>query len=145
MNNSTIIYLEPVNINLVNFSEKLDGHILNVNDIEISESKVLGSGEYGNVFQGFYKPKGEQVAVKVAKKCVHEIFEEALIGAKLKGHPNVIELYGVVLTNFLQLIYQYMDQGDLSSLLKRRSVKLKTGMCLDFMKQIALGLEFIQV
>jgi len=94
-------------------------------------------------FEGFYKTRKEQVAVKIAKKSVDDIFAEAIIGAKLKGHPNVIELYGVVFNKFFQLIYQYMDQGDLRSLLKRKDTQLTTRLCLDFMKQIASGLDFI--
>ena len=97
----------------------------------------------GDVYQGFYKSKKEQVAVKVTKNSADCIYEEAIIGAKLKGHPNVIELYGVVFNEYMQLIYQYMDLGDLRTLLKRGSVPLTTEICLDFMRQIASGLDFI--
>ena len=98
---------------------------------------------YGDVYQGIYKPRKEVVAVKFAKKSAHTIINEAIIGTKLKGHPNVIELYGVVFSDFLQLIFQYMDQGDLYNLLKTRAVSLTTELGLDFMKQIASGLDFI--
>ena len=36
-----------------------------------------------------------------------------------------------------------MDKGDLRTLLQRKTIQLTTKICLDFMKQIASGLEFI--
>ena len=68
-----------MNINEVDFPEQLKSYVLKENDVKIVESKVIGTGEYGDVFEGFYKPRKEQVAVKLAKNSVDDIFAEAII------------------------------------------------------------------
>ena len=63
----------------------------------------LGSGQYGSVDQGIWKaPKAEPVDValkSLTKACEEDrvkFLQEAAIMAQFR-HPNVIELYGVVI------------------------------------------------
>lgn len=113
--------------------------------------RVLGKGEYGEVFLAKYKKN--EVAVKLAKphvslKDAGAFLGEAEIMAPLK-HPNILELLGVAVRQKPWLIVlEYCDNGDLKDLLKslaRRDppVKLTNLEQMYISYQIAAACEYI--
>ena len=112
-------------------------------DIQINKSVILGQGEFGQVFSGIYKPSKTPIAIKITKTISESNFiAEAEIGAKLKGHANVMSLFGAIFTKgSLKLVYSLMEKGDLHNLLKIKTYTQKQ--LLSFMSQTLSGLEFI--
>ncbi|PIA26529.1 hypothetical protein AQUCO_09100011v1, partial [Aquilegia coerulea] len=84
-----------------------------------SESSKIGSGMYGDVYQGQY-PGGLQVAVKVlaTKDVVEEIFIAEISTMGKAYHRNLVKLYGYCFEqNMKALVYEYMENGSLDKIL----------------------------
>ena len=63
----------------------------------LEKSQLLGSGQFGEVFQGTYR--GEQVAIKTLKgdtssDSIDEFLAEAQVMTEMK-HPNIVQFIGV--------------------------------------------------
>ncbi|KAF5186130.1 Receptor-like protein kinase [Thalictrum thalictroides] len=84
-----------------------------------SESNKIGSGGYGDVYQGQF-PGGLQVAVKVleAKDVVEEIFFAEISTMGKVYHRNLVKLYGYCFEHKMKaLVYEYMENGSLDNIL----------------------------
>ena len=87
-------------------------------------SEELGTGEFGVVNRGMWKPssmKEVEVAIKTLNtdsttKDRVRFLQEAAIMCQFE-HENVIKLYGVVTDEPAMIVLEYMSHGDLQNLL----------------------------
>lgn len=76
--------------------------------------RLLGAGHFGEVYEGFDKDQGEQVAIKIFKTgvIVDEVVREATNQAKLRGHDHIVDLRNVrpVPPAFF-MVMEYLPEG----------------------------------
>ncbi|CAL4997751.1 unnamed protein product [Urochloa decumbens] len=84
-----------------------------------AKDNKLGEGGFGEVFKGIL-PDGEVIAVKRLSKHssqgFHELKNELVLVAKLK-HRNLVQLMGVCLKEEKLLVYEYMPNRSLDTIL----------------------------
>lgn len=61
--------------------------------------RVLGKGSFGVVYQAHVMETGEIVAIKSSRMQSEEKDREAQVLVELKGHPNIVGVRGVFLSN----------------------------------------------
>ncbi|CAG0900589.1 unnamed protein product [Darwinula stevensoni] len=94
--------------------------------------QILGEGNFGKVYLAIYNiipeegkdPESCKVAVKFPKEGSSEeqkqdIHREAQMLAKMR-HPNIIRLLGIVRSQTIGIVSEFMALGDLNGLLKTR-------------------------
>ncbi|XP_076989832.1 tyrosine-protein kinase Mer isoform X2 [Tamandua tetradactyla] len=124
--------------------------------------KILGEGEFGSVMEGHLSQQdgaSQKVAVKTMKldnfsqREIEDFLSEAACMRDF-SHPNVIQLLGVCLevspqgTPRPMVILPFMEYGDLhtyllSSRLEARPKHIPLRTLLQFMVDIALGMEYL--
>ena len=115
------------------------------NNYTINE-KCIGKGSFAKVYYGVNRTTGQEVAIKkisfynlpdnIKTKTLSEI--EIL---KSIDHPNIIKLYEYFFdNNYLFLITEYCNNGDLTSWIKKNNTELEI---LDVIKQIVEGLNYL--
>lgn len=111
----------------------------------------IGSGSYADVYKGYRKDTGEMVAIKViAKEKLNHKLQESLkqeIGyLKSINHPNIVKLHDIMekqgknQKNYMILILEYCEGGDLSQFIRKRG-PLNEKLIRQFVLDIARGLE----
>ena len=109
-------------------------------DNYILERKI-GSGQYGEVFKGYNKLNGQDVAVKVIRRDFIkgkflELLENEISILKSCSNENIIKLYDMKKTaNNFYLILEYCNEGDLGVYLKQKKY-LTEDEAVDFLLQI---------
>ena len=97
---------------------------------QIKYVSQLGQGNFGIVFKGrAVNIIGEEeidVAVKTLKEeKSSEVIQKFIDEAKLMftfDHPNIVKIYGVCMSEMLyQMVFEYMDEGDLTKFLRSRA------------------------
>lgn len=88
--------------------------------------KKIGSGNYGEVYQGYNKLDGRKVAVKVMKrelltgKFLELLANEVQI-LKSCHNDNIVQLYDMKKThNNIYMVYEYCNEGDMSEYLRKK-------------------------
>ncbi|KAM7422756.1 hypothetical protein PAMA_010688 [Pampus argenteus] len=117
----------------------------------ISKQKVIGVGEFGEVFWGVMKTPGRgevAVAIKTLKlgyseKQRQDFLSEASIMGQF-SHPNIIRLEGVV-TKFkhAMIVTEYMENGALDIYLKDRDGEIPSYQLLGMLRGIAAGMKYL--
>lgn len=117
----------------------------------ISKQKVIGVGEFGEVFKGVMTTprRGEvTVAIKTLKpgyseKQRQDFLSEASIMGQF-SHPNIIRLEGVV-TKFkhAMIVTEYMENGALDTYLKDRDGEIPCYQLVGMMRGIAAGMKYL--
>ncbi|XP_065810830.1 ephrin type-A receptor 2a isoform X2 [Labrus bergylta] len=117
----------------------------------ISKQKVIGVGEFGEVFRGVMKTpsRGEfAVAIKTLKpgyseKQRQDFLSEASIMGQF-SHPNIIHLEGVV-TKFkhIMIVTEYMENGALDTYLKGRDGEIPSYQQAGMLRGIAAGMKYL--
>uniref|UniRef100_H3C1G8 receptor protein-tyrosine kinase n=1 Tax=Tetraodon nigroviridis TaxID=99883 RepID=H3C1G8_TETNG len=117
----------------------------------ISKQKVIGVGEFGEVFRGVMKTRGQgevNVAIKTLKPGYSEkqrldFLSEASIMGQF-SHPNIIHLEGVV-TKFkhIMIVTEYMDNGALDTYLKGRDGEIPPYQLVGMLRGIAAGMQYL--
>jgi serine/threonine protein kinase len=103
--------------------DKKVGHLM-IPKRDITELKTLGSGGYGTVVQGVWKPD-TPVALKkfnlgtLTERAKSDIKREAYMMSMVHSHPNVCKCYGLVLEepNECALVMELYTRGSLLQLL----------------------------
>lgn len=112
------------------------------------QSRCLGQGSFGKVFEGFENTTRQRVAIKKVDFKLFEkdsyleqsIYSEIKILSRFK-HPNIVELYEVLNSKrSLYLIMEFCQDGDLKKYLKQRG-RLPEDECYEVVRQIAAGLR----
>uniref|UniRef100_A0A3P9MP32 receptor protein-tyrosine kinase n=1 Tax=Oryzias latipes TaxID=8090 RepID=A0A3P9MP32_ORYLA len=117
----------------------------------IAKHKVIGVGEFGEVFRGVMKTQGRgevTVAIKTLKpgyseKQRQDFLSEASIMGQF-SHPNIIHLEGVV-TKFkhAMIVTEYMENGALDTYLKDHDGEMSPYQLLGMLRGIAAGMKYL--
>eukprot|EP00002_Diphylleia_rotans_P025752 TRINITY_DN5105_c0_g2_i1.p1 TRINITY_DN5105_c0_g2~~TRINITY_DN5105_c0_g2_i1.p1 ORF type:complete len:163 (-),score=18.17 TRINITY_DN5105_c0_g2_i1:50-538(-) len=101
-----------------------DALLIPFHDIQVG--KKIGEGGYGIVYQGSYRR--EKVAVKkvknqqIGEKAIRDLLKEGKVHARLRS-KYVVQLLGVCIErNNVCLIVEWMDKGNLRSILHNPKV-----------------------
>ncbi|XP_038128905.1 ephrin type-A receptor 2a [Cyprinodon tularosa] len=135
---------EDPNIAFQKFVKEIDPNV-------ISKQKVIGVGEFGEVFRGIMKVPGKgevAVAIKTLKpgyseKQRQDFLSEASIMGQF-SHPNIIRLEGV-LTKFkhAMIVTEYMENGALDTYLKDHDAEIPSYQLLGMLRGIAAGMKYL--
>lgn len=108
----------------------------------------IGRGASGTIYKGYHKRTKQEVAIKE----IHEtnlndikrnIKTEIKLMKRLK-HPNIVELYDVILdykVNNIYLIIEYCPEGDFYKFQKKKPIQEIHVQ--KYMKQLMLGLKYL--
>lgn len=117
----------------------------------ITKQKVIGVGEFGEVFWGVMKtPRQGEVAVAIktlklgySEKQRQDFLSEASIMGQF-SHPNIIRLEGVV-TKFkhAMIVTEYMENGALDTYLKDRDGEIPSYQLVGMLRGIAAGMKYL--
>nr|4CSV_A Chain A, SRC-ABL TYROSINE KINASE ANCESTOR [synthetic construct]4UEU_A Chain A, TYROSINE KINASE AS - A COMMON ANCESTOR OF SRC AND ABL [synthetic construct] len=115
---------------------------------EITLERKLGSGQFGEVYEGKWRNYNIEVAVKTLKEgtmSVEEFLQEAQIMKKLK-HPNLVQLYGVCTKEPpIYIITEYMSHGSLLDYLRDcEGHTVNAQALLDMAAQVASGMAYLE-
>lgn len=120
---------------------------------ELSKSNLLGTGAFGKVYKGTWKPEGENTKIAVAIKILmdmksgylasKEFLDEAYIMATV-DHPNLLKLSGVCMAQEMMLITQLMPLGSLLEFVKNNKDKIGSKALLNWSTQIARGMAHLE-
>eukprot|EP00037_Helgoeca_nana_P025820 m.286305 g.286305 ORF g.286305 m.286305 type:complete len:602 (+) comp27051_c0_seq1:325-2130(+) len=118
---------------------------------DVKMGKMLGAGNYGEVFMATYSNGKEKltVAVKTLKEDsmgIEEFMQEAQVMKKLK-HQNLVTLIGVVSTDMPMLIVtEFIPHGDMLTYLRRREAKAEMTQraMLYVCTQVADGMAYLE-
>ena len=97
---------------------------------QIKYVSQLGQGNFGVVFKGracnIIGEKEIDVAVKTLKEeASSEVMQKFIDEAKRMftfDHPNIVKIYGVCMSETpYQMVFEYMDEGDLTQFLRSRA------------------------
>ena len=103
--------------------------------------RVIGKGQYGEVFKGYKKDTNEDVAIKAVnrknlKGKFYELLENEIKVLRSCNNVNIIKLYDIKKTsNNIYLMLEYCNEGDLMQYLKKRG-KLTEEETIEFFIQI---------
>ncbi|KAM9501828.1 non-receptor tyrosine-protein kinase TNK1 isoform 2-T2 [Clarias gariepinus] len=124
-----------------------------IHDSELVFGERLGSGNFGVVKKAeWHAPNGQvlPVAVKSLRNnmsrdadLVTEFLQEVTTMQSL-DHPNIIRLYGVVLTQPLKMVTELAVVGALYDILRMRRGNFSLARLWFFSTQIAAGMEYLE-
>ena len=103
--------------------------------------RVIGKGQFGEVYKGYNKVTGDDIAVKtVSRKNLkgkfYELLENEIKVLRSCNNPNIIKLYDIKKTkNNIYLVLEYCNEGDLMQFLKRKE-RLTEDEAIEFLVQI---------
>lgn len=126
--------------------------LINSQDIQIKEE--IGHGVHGFVKKGEWTaPNGRvvEVALKILKKDVmtepgasfNDFVKEISVMHQL-NHPNIIKLYGVVLSSPMMMVTELAPFGNLRDKLRRENGQTPISQLINFGVQIASGMEYLE-
>ena len=121
---------------------------------DIEFIKLLGSGAFGDVFEGEIKPTKRKIAIKTLKneKTQSEFLKEAIIMFKF-NHEHVLKLIGIVLDEEKppNLILELMEGGDLLKYLRLNrpsgrndNCNLNLGDLVKICQDVAKGCNYLE-
>ena len=109
---------------------------------------IIGKGSFSTVFKGYDSIGKYNIAVKRVEldenntKKVNKLIEREINIMKNLDNKNVLKLYDIITDkNYMYMILEYCENGDLYKFLKKRP--LKEEFCKRYMKQIADGLKYL--
>lgn len=118
-----------------------------VDPSEVVVDKAIGVGAFGEVFKATWR--GTTVAVKklrrtdISESVLKEFRDELEVMVDLR-HPNVLLLMGAsVEPPDLLLIMEFMDRGDLHSVLHDERIDMLPSLQLSICQQIAGGVNYL--
>uniref|UniRef100_A0A671ULQ6 receptor protein-tyrosine kinase n=1 Tax=Sparus aurata TaxID=8175 RepID=A0A671ULQ6_SPAAU len=117
----------------------------------ITKQKVIGAGEFGEVYRGILKVPGRKevaVAIKTLKpgyteKQRQDFLSEASIMGQF-SHQNIIRLEGVV-TKFkhAMIVTEYMENGALDRYLRDHDGEFASFQLVGMLRGIAAGMKYL--
>ncbi|XP_029615810.1 non-receptor tyrosine-protein kinase TNK1 isoform X1 [Salmo trutta] len=124
-----------------------------IQDSELSLGEKLGMGSFGVVKRGEWQtPTGRvlPVAVKTLRSSLSRQtdtltdFLQEVTTMQSLDHPNIIRLYGVVLTQPLKMVTEVACLGSLYDTLRSRQYEYPLARLWLFATQIAMGMEYLE-
>ncbi|XP_030625981.1 ephrin type-A receptor 2 [Chanos chanos] len=117
----------------------------------ITKQKVIGAGEFGEVYRGILKAPGRKesaVAIKTLKpgyteKQRQDFLSEASIMGQF-SHQNIIRLEGVV-TKFkhAMIVTEFMENGALDKYLRDHDGEMSSHQLVGMLRGIAAGMKYL--
>lgn len=106
----------------------------------------IGKGAYSTVYKAYHNDLSKIFAVKEINISIHkkniERFREEIFLMNKFDHQNILKLYETIEDdNYIYLILEYCENGDLKNFLNKRPMKEKN--VRRFMKQIVSGLQYL--
>ena len=106
----------------------------------------IGKGAYSTVYKAYHNDLSKIFAVKEINISIHkkniERFREEIFLMNKFDHQNILKLYETIEDdNYIYLILEYCENGDLKNFLNKRPMKEKN--VRKFMKQIVSGLQYL--
>ncbi|XP_064353226.1 ephrin type-A receptor 2 [Dromaius novaehollandiae] len=121
-----------------------------IHPAHVTRQKVIGAGEFGEVYKGLLKRGGKEVpvAIKTLKAGSTERQRADFLGeAGTMGqfcHPNVIRLEGVVSKHKpFMIITEYMENGALDKFLREKAGALGAAQLLAMLRGVAGGMRYL--
>lgn len=114
---------------------------------DLTRTTRLGSGQFGDVFEGTYK--GERVAIKTMKAGgadseTQEFLAEADVMTQMK-HKNLVKLIGVSTKNPIMIVSEFMAKGNLLDFLRSRGrAGIDAALQLSVTKDINEGMVYLE-
>ncbi|KAF6108562.1 EPH receptor A2 [Phyllostomus discolor] len=117
----------------------------------VSRQKVIGAGEFGEVYKGTLKASGKKevpVAIKTLKAGYTEkqrvdFLSEASIMGQF-SHHNIIRLEGVVSKyKPMMIITEYMENGALDKFLREKDGEFSVLQLVGMLRGIAAGMKYL--
>lgn len=124
-----------------------------IQDSELVMGEKLGSGSFGVVRRGeWHTPSGRVLPVAVkslrnsrsAKSDTLSDFLQEVSTMQSLDHPNIIRLYGVVLTQPLKMVTELATMGSLYDILRTRQYEYPLIRLWLFAAQIAAGMDYLE-
>eukprot|EP00064_Thunnus_orientalis_P006116 superscaffoldBa00000622_g6131 len=124
-----------------------------IQDNELVLGEKLGSGSFGVVRRGeWHTPTGRvlPVAVKSLRSSMSRQtdtltdFLQEVTTMQSLDHPNIIRLYGVVLTQPLKMVTELAPMGSLYDILRSRQYEYPLVRLWLFATQIIAGMEYLE-
>jgi len=118
-------------------------HHIKIEELDLSNSDVIGKGAFGTVYKALYK--GKIVAVKdlkpeiVSENEIKGFVAEADLMRNLSEHPNVVQFIGLIAQPFC-IITEYMAGGDLLTYVENHKQEIKMQQKILWMKMIVSGM-----
>ena len=113
----------------------------------IINRKRIGKGSFSTIYKGYSTKNNEIYAIKeitIDKKQNKSNVKRELNVLKTLDNPYIVKLHDVIIdTNYnnIYFILDYYPKGDLAKFLNHKPLKEKY--CRKYMKQLALGLEYL--
>ncbi|VVA99164.1 unnamed protein product [Arabis nemorensis] len=115
------------------------------------KGKFLGSGTFGQVYQGFNSEKGKMCAIKevkvisddkTSKECLKQLNQEINVLSQL-CHPNIVQYYGSELSEETLSVYlEYVSGGSIYKLLQEYG-PFTEPVIQNYTRQILAGLAYL--
>lgn len=122
-----------------------------IHEKDITMSIKLGDGSFGVVKRGEWNgPNGNiPVAVKILKADtlsphVFEDFFKEVQSMYLLDHPNLIRLYGVVLSQPMMMVTELAENGSLLDFLRKQCKCISLSLIWNFTVQVATGMAYLE-
>ncbi|XP_021464988.1 ephrin type-A receptor 2 isoform X1 [Oncorhynchus mykiss] len=123
-----------------------------INPSLVNKQKVIGAGEFGEVYRGLMKAPGRgevAVAIKTLKpgyteKQRQDFLSEASIMGQF-SHQNIIRLEGVVTKSVkhAMIVTEYMENGALDNYLKDHDGEISSYQLVGMLRGIAAGMKYL--
>ncbi|XP_069972153.1 activated Cdc42 kinase Ack, partial [Penaeus vannamei] len=124
-----------------------------IQEKDIVQGRKLGDGSFGVVRSGEWTTANGQikeVAVKILKQDVIHVpgalddFIREVQAMHQLSHPNLIQLFGIVLSNPLMMVTEIAPLGSLLDHLRKQAAHVPiTNLC-DYSVQIANGMKYLE-
>ncbi|XP_015697591.2 mitogen-activated protein kinase kinase kinase 3-like [Oryza brachyantha] len=115
------------------------------------KGKLLGSGTFGQVYQGFNSEGGQMCAIKEvkvisddsnSKECLRQLHQEIALLSQL-SHPNIVQYYGSDLSSETLSVYlEYVSGGSIHKLLQEYGA-FGEAVLRNYTAQILSGLAYL--
>ncbi|KAK7071910.1 ATP binding [Halocaridina rubra] len=124
-----------------------------IQEKDLTQGRKLGDGSFGVVRSGEWTtPNGQmkQVAVKILKQDVLHVpgalddFIREVQAMHQLSHPNLIQLYGIVLSNPLMMVTEIAPLGSLLDYLRKQSCHVPITTLCNYAVQMANGMKYLE-
>ena len=114
-------------------------------DLDIMDK--IGKGNFGYVYKGYMKTRGQHVAIKMCKSDAladqDEFLREAEI-LKQYRHPHIVEFIGVSQqAESIYIIMELMSGGDFLTFLRNKAIREKKHVLSNMVLDVAEGMDYL--
>uniref|UniRef100_A0A673WKC0 Tyrosine-protein kinase n=1 Tax=Salmo trutta TaxID=8032 RepID=A0A673WKC0_SALTR len=117
-----------------------------INPVELTFMKELGSGQFGVVRLGKWRAQ-HKVAIKAIREGAmyeEDFLEEAKVMMRL-SHPKLVQLYGVCTHQKpIYIVSEFMELGCLLNYIRQRRDTFSLGSLLSICQDVSEGMEYLE-